>query len=105
MGDLFPSENCDTPGSLDTCESSTCSPVTLRHTRQDTCLISSMTSDLTASISSAVSNTTLVGETRDNVMDISCYHSNSDEEEVEMVDKRNIMNLTHIEDDIQFVDD
>ena len=67
-----------------------------------------MTSDLTASISSAVSNTTLVGDTRDNVMDISCYHSNSDEEEVvELVvdKKKNIMNLTHIEDDIQFVDD
>ena len=105
MGDLFPSDHCDTPGPQDTRGSDTCSPVTLRHTRQDTCLISSMTSDLTASISSAVSNTTLVGETKESVMDISCYHSNSDEEEVEMVDKRNIMNLTHIEDDIQFVDD
>ena len=81
-----------------------------------------MTSDLTASISSAVSNSTLVGEsleeasTREKgggVMDISGYHSeDQDQEEEEEVGlgvraaKQEIMNLTHItEDDIQFADD
>ena len=81
-----------------------------------------MTSDLTASISSAVSNSTLVGEsleeaasTREKgggVMDISGYHSEDQEEEEEEVGvgvraaKQEIMNLTHItEDDIQFADD
>ena len=82
-----------------------------------------MTSDLTASISSAVSNSTLVGEsleeasTREKgggVMDISGYHSeDQDQEEVEeelrlgvRAAKQEIMNLTHItEDDIQFADD
>ena len=81
-----------------------------------------MTSDLTASISSAVSNSTLVGEsleeasTREKgggVMDISGYHSeDEDQEEEEELEvgvraaKQEIMNLTHItEDDIQFADD
>ena len=84
-----------------------------------------MTSDLTASISSAVSNSTLVGEsleeaasTREkggDIMDISGYHSEDQEEEGEgevglghgvRVAKQEIMNLTHItEDDIQFADD
>ena len=75
-----------------------------------------MTSDLTASISSAVSNSTLVGEsleeasTREKgggVMDISGYHSEDQEEEVGVrAAKQEIMNLTHItEDDIQFADD
>ena len=82
-----------------------------------------MTSDLTASISSAVSNSTLVGEsleeaasTREkggDIMDISGYHSEDQEEEGEVglghgvrVAKQEIMNLTHItEDDIQFADD
>ena len=79
-----------------------------------------MTSDLTASISSAVSNSTLVGEsleeasTREKgggVMDISGYHSEDQEEEEEVglgvrAAKQEIMNLTHItEDDIQFADD
>ena len=78
-----------------------------------------MTSDLTASISSAVSNSTLVGEsleeasTREKgggVMDISGYHSEDQDQEVEEVGvraaKQEIMNLTHItEDDIQFADD
>ena len=81
-----------------------------------------MTSDLTASISSAVSNSTLVGEsleeasTREKgggVMDISGYHSeDQDQEELDEVGlggreaKQEIMNLTHItEDDIQFADD
>ena len=86
-----------------------------------------MTSDLTASISSAVSNSTLVGEsleeasTREKgggVMDISGYHSedqDQEEEEGEVEEelglgvraaKQEIMNLTHItEDDIQFADD
>ena len=78
-----------------------------------------MTSDLTASISSAVSNSTLVGEsleeasTREKgggVMDISGYHSeDQDQEEVGLgvrAAKQEIMNLTHItEDDIQFADD
>ena len=81
-----------------------------------------MTSDLTASISSAVSNSTLVGEsleeasTREKgggVMDISGYHSeDQDQEEEEELEvgvraaKQEIMNLTHItEDDIQFADD
>ena len=79
-----------------------------------------MTSDLTASISSAVSNSTLVGEsleeaasTREKgggVMDISGYHSEDQEEEEVGVGvraaKQEIMNLTHItEDDIQFADD
>ena len=78
-----------------------------------------MTSDLTASISSAVSNSTLVGEsleeasTREKgggVMDISGYHSeDQDQEEVGVgvrAAKQEIMNLTHItEDDIQFADD
>ena len=83
-----------------------------------------MTSDLTASISSAVSNSTLVGEsleeasTREKgggVMDISGYHSEDqdqeDQEEEEVgvgvrAAKQEIMNLTHItEDDIQFADD
>ena len=79
-----------------------------------------MTSDLTASISSAVSNSTLVGEsleeaasTREKgggVMDISGYHSeDQQEEEVGLgvrAAKQEIMNLTHIsEDDIQFADD
>ena len=80
-----------------------------------------MTSDLTASISSAVSNSTLVGEsleeaasTREkggDIMDISGYHSEDQEGEGEVglgvrVAKQEIMNLTHItEDDIQFADD
>ena len=80
-----------------------------------------MTSDLTASISSAVSISTLVGEsleeaasTREkggDIMDISGYHSEDQEEEGEVglgvrVAKQEIMNLTHItEDDIQFADD
>ena len=79
-----------------------------------------MTSDLTASISSAVSNSTLVGEsleeaasTREKgggVMDISGYHSeDQDQEEAGLgvrAAKQEIMNLTHItEDDIQFADD
>ena len=81
-----------------------------------------MTSDLTASISSAVSNSTLVGEsleeasTREKgggVMDISGYHSEDQDHEVEeevglgvRAAKQEIMNLTHItEDDIQFADD
>ena len=82
-----------------------------------------MTSDLTASISSAVSNSTLVGEsleeasTREKgggVMDISGYHSEDQDQdqdqEVEVLGvraaKQEIMNLTHItEDDIQFADD
>ena len=83
-----------------------------------------MTSDLTASISSAVSNSTLVGEsleeaasTREkggDIMDISGYHSEDQEDqegegEVGLgvrVAKQEIMNLTHItEDDIQFADD
>ena len=78
-----------------------------------------MTSDLTASISSAVSNSTLVGEsleeasTREKgggVMDISGYHSEDQQEEEVGVGvraaKQEIMNLTHItEDDIQFADD
>ena len=81
-----------------------------------------MTSDLTASISSAVSNSTLVGEsleeasTREKgggVMDISGYHSeDQQDQEGEEVGvgvraaKQEIMNLTHItEDDIQFADD
>ena len=97
MGDLFPADHVDSP-----------SPVTLRHGRQDTCLVSSITSDLTASISSAVSNTTLVGD-RDNTvmdnMDISCYHSAGEEDFSVKMDKQKIMNLTHIEDEIQYVDD
>ena len=80
-----------------------------------------MTSDLTASISSAVSNSTLVGEsleeasTREKgggVMDISGYHSEDQDQEGEVeglgvrAAKQEIMNLTHItEDDIQFADD
>ena len=78
-----------------------------------------MTSDLTASISSAVSNSTLVGEsleeasTREKgggVMDISGYHSEDQDQDQEEVGvraaKQEIMNLTHItEDDIQFADD
>ena len=78
-----------------------------------------MTSDLTASISSAVSNSTLVGEsleeasTREKgggVMDISGYHSeDQDQDQVGVgvrAAKQEIMNLTHIsEDDIQFADD
>ena len=81
-----------------------------------------MTSDLTASISSAVSNSTLVGEsleeasTREKgggVMDISGYHSeDQQDQEGEEVGvgvraaKQEIMNLTHItEADIQFADD
>ena len=81
-----------------------------------------MTSDLTASISSAVSNSTLVGEsleeaasTREkggDIMDISGYHSEDQQDQEEegglgvRVAKQEIMNLTHItEDDIQFADD
>ena len=81
-----------------------------------------MTSDLTASISSAVSNSTLVGEsleeasTREKgggVMDISGYHSEDQDQDQEgevgvgvRAAKQEIMNLTHItEDDIQFADD
>ena len=65
MGDLFPTDcdtqECDGRTSLDPRETS-CSPVILRNTRQDQSLVTSITSDLTASISSAISNTTLVGE-------------------------------------------
>ena len=71
-------------------------------------LVTSITSDLTASITSAASNTTLVGEgDSDNVMDISGYHSGDQDDAVDkvVVGKANIMNLTHIEDEIQFADD
>lgn len=102
MDELFP----PTPSgdSVDARES----PVMLRRARaQDKgALVTSITSDLTASIGSAVSNTTLVGDS-DNIMDISGYHSGDAEDNVDkiVIDKRNIMNLTHIEDEIQFVDD
>ena len=71
------------------------SPVQSRLGRRDTALITSITSDLTASITSAMSDTTLVGERQDG----SCYHS-SEEEPL----KQNILNLTHIE-EIQFADE
>ena len=77
--------------------------------------MTSVTSDLTASISSAVSNSTLVGEEGEQtdkrvsgVMDTSCYHSDYAEDDSHSpvsLDKPNIMNITHIEEDIQFVDD
>ena len=40
-------------------------------------------------------------------MDISCYHSGNEEDFCVKLDKnkQNIMNLTHIEDEIQFVDE
>ena len=80
------------------------SPVIMRQSgaRDKTSLVSSLTSDLTASISSAVSDCTLV----DGAMEVSGYHS-EEEEDTRLVklEKKNIMNLTHIEDDIQFVDD
>ena len=81
------------------------SPVMMRQpsARDKTSLISSQTSDLTASISSAVSDCTLV----DGAMEVSGYHSQEEEEDTRLgkLEKKNIMNLTHIEDDIQFVDD
>ena len=68
-------------------------------------LISSITSDLTASISSAISDSTLVGDH----MDTSCYYSGEEESMMTTSflmknEKRDIMNLTHIE-EIQFVDE
>ena len=93
MGQLFP--DTDSPAS----------PVIMRHGRDKSSLVTSVTSDLTASITSAVSDTTLVGLERDQAMDISCYHSGDETNSPVTLDKKNIMNLTHIEDDIQFVDD
>ena len=82
------------------------SPVMMRHTRDKTSLVTSVTSDLTASISSAISDTTLVGlEREDGAMEISGYHSQEEDTSLVKLEKKNIMNLTHIEDDIQFVDD
>ena len=99
MGQLFPdTESPNTP-------TSSSSPVIMRHARDKSSLVTSVTSDLTASITSAVSDTTLVGLERDQVMDISCYHSGEETNSPVRLDKRDIMNLTHIEDDIQFVDD
>ena len=62
----------------------------------------SMTSDMTASISSAMSDTTLVGDT----MDTSCYYSGEEETMSIGINKdvREIMNLTHIA-ETQFIDD
>ena len=84
------------------------SPVMLRQssTRDKSSLVTSVTSDLTASISSAISDTTLVGlEREDGAMEISGYHSQEEDTSLVKLEKKNIMNLTHIEDDIQFVDD
>ena len=84
------------------------SPVMLRQssTRDKSSLVTSITSDLTASISSAISDTTLVGlEREDGAMEISGYHSQEEDTSLLNLEKKNIMNLTHIEDDIQFVDD
>ena len=79
------------------------SPVTMRtgHSARKP-LITSITSDLTASISSAISESTLVGD----MMDTSCYYSGEEEPKSLMLSKerKNLMNLTHIE-EIQFVDD
>ena len=79
------------------------SPVTLRsgHSARKP-LITSITSDLTASISSAISESTLVGD----MMDTSCYYSGEEETKSLMLNKerKNMMNLTHIE-EIQFVDE
>ena len=103
MGDIF--------SPVEDTSRQSCSPVTMRHTRATTCLVTSVTSDLTASISSAVSNTTLVGDNNiDTNMDTSCYHSDDDDDtgnspESFQKEKNNIMNITHIEDDIQFVDE
>ena len=98
-------------------------------------LVTSMTSDLTSSISSAVSGSTLVGEEEEEVgeetalmfsggkragqggLETSCYYS--EEEEVEGEEERvpclrpqgsdnhnkMLMNITHIDDEIAFVDD
>ena len=65
-------------------------------------LITSVTSDLTTSISSAISDITLVGD----MMDTSCYYSGEEETNSLMFEKERseIMNLTHIE-EIQFVDE
>ena len=38
-------------------------------------------------------------------MEISGYHSQEEDTSLVKLEKKNIMNLTHIEDDIQFVDD
>ena len=84
------------------------SPVMMRQssTRDKTSLVTSVTSDLTASISSAISDTTLVGlEREEGAMEISGYHSQEEDTSLVKLEKKNIMNLTHIEDDIQFVDD
>jgi hypothetical protein len=83
--------------------SSRTSPVVLRFGKTARKpLITSITSDLTTSISSAISNTTLVGD----MMDTSCYYS-GEEETSSLIFKKErseIMNLTHIE-EIQFVDE
>eukprot|EP00090_Calanus_glacialis_P002715 TRINITY_DN12024_c0_g1_i5.p1 TRINITY_DN12024_c0_g1~~TRINITY_DN12024_c0_g1_i5.p1 ORF type:complete len:320 (-),score=117.41 TRINITY_DN12024_c0_g1_i5:16-906(-) len=65
-------------------------------------LITSITSDLTASISSAISGTTLVRD----MMDTSCYYSGEEETSSLIFNKERseIMNLTHIE-EIQFADE
>ena len=64
-------------------------------------LITSITSDLTTSISSAISDTTLVGD----MMDTSCYYSGEEETSLMLnKERREIMNLTHIE-EIQFADE
>ena len=64
-------------------------------------LITSMTSDLTTSISSAISDSTLVGD----MMDTSCYYSGEEETSSLTLkkEKMDIMNLTLIE-EIQYVD-
>ena len=83
--------------------SSRTSPVVLRFGKTARKpLITSITSDLTTSISSAISDTTLVGD----MMDTSCYYSGEEETSSIMSKKERseIMNLTHIE-EIQFADE
>ena len=94
--------------SEDKCDrnTSSASPVILRSGQNArNPLLTSITSDLTASISSAISDTTLVGDQ----MDTSCYYSGEEEPTLTssfMIkrEKMDMMNLTHIE-EIQFVED
>jgi len=81
------------------------SPVMLRSGKSARKPLTSITSDLTSSITSAISDSTLVGDQ----MDTSCYYSGEEESIMTTSiimknEKRNIMNLTHIE-EILFVDE
>ena len=104
--EVMDSENVNASDDKEERNSESSSPVLLRSgqtVRKP--LITSITSDLTASITSAVSDCTLVGD----MMDTSCYYSGEEETTLTtsfMIkkEKMDIMSLTHIE-EFQFVDE